>query len=136
MHSLLATDAAGRPLTSCMIWADNRAAPLAEQLRDTAQGVAFYRATGVPIHAMTPLCKLAWLREYEPGIFEAAHRFVGIKEYIFQRLFGETAVDTAIASATGLLNIRNLQWDADILRYLSIEPSRLSPLVPVSHTLR
>src|SRR5882724_2251834 len=35
MHSLLATDSAGRPLTSCMIWADNRAAPLAEQLRDT-----------------------------------------------------------------------------------------------------
>ncbi|HMH24783.1 MAG TPA: gluconokinase [Puia sp.] len=135
MHSFLAVDAAGRPLTSCMIWADNRAAKIAEQLVATEQGAAFYRASGVPVHAMTPLCKLVWLRQQEPEIFRGASRFVGIKEYVFQRLFGETVVDTAIASATGLLNIRSLQWDEEILNYLSIDASRLSRLVSPTYII-
>jgi gluconokinase len=136
MHSFLAVDAAGKPLTTCMIWADNRAAGIAGQLRETSQGMEFYRTTGVPVHAMTPLCKLVWLRQNEPAIFQDAFRFIGIKEYIFQHLFGEIAVDTAVASATGLMNIRTLQWDAGILRYLSVDASRLSPLVSPGHTIR
>jgi gluconokinase len=96
----------------------------------------FYRATGVPVHAMTPLCKLAWLRQREPAIFQDAYRFVGIKEYIFHHLFGEDVVDTAIASATGLLNIRSLQWDEEILRYLSIDAGRLSRPVSPGYTIK
>jgi len=133
MHSFLAVDGEGRPLTPCMIWADNRAGDIAEELRRTETGRAFYQATGVPVHAMTPMCKLIWLREHEPGIFRTAARFVGIKEYAFFRFFGEWLVDTSIASATGLLNIRTLQWDEDILHYLSVDRSKLARVVPPGH---
>jgi gluconokinase len=84
---------------------------------------------------MTPLCKLLWLRQEEPGIFLSAHRFIGIKEYVFSKLFGEYLVDSAIASATGLLNLRMLQWDEDILRYLSVDCSKLARVVPPRHIL-
>jgi gluconokinase len=136
MHSFLAIDKAGRPLTACMIWADNRAGSVAESLRNSEQGRAFYQATGVPIHAMTPLCKLLWLRSAEPAIFCSADKFIGIKEYVFLRLFGELVVDTPIASATGLLNIRSLEWDEDILRFAGIRTSQLSKLVTPGHIIR
>jgi gluconokinase len=135
MHSLLVVDGEGLPLTPLMIWADNRAAAVADALRNSEEGVAFYRATGVPIHAMTPLCKLIWLRQHEPRLFMSGCRFIGIKEYVFSKLFGEYLVDSAIASATGLLNLGTLQWDEDILRYLSVDCSKLARVVPPRHIL-
>ena len=135
MHSFMAVDATGRPLTGCMIWADNRAAAVAEQLRNSVRGLAFYQATGVPIHAMTRLCKLLWLRGEQPAIFQEASKFIGIKEYVFYRLFGEMVVDTSVASATGLLDSRTLEWSPEILDFLAISSSRLSKVVSPGYTL-
>jgi len=131
MHSLLAVDATGRPLTNCIIWADNRAAEIAGSLRDTDTGQGFYHATGVPVHAMSPLCKLLWLKSNKPVIFTTAHKFIGIKEYLFYKWFGVWAVDTAIASASGFMNLRTLQWDEAILGFAGIAPGKLSEPVPV-----
>lgn len=130
MHSMLAVDKTGNPLTNCIIWADNRASELAEKLRATKTGQDFYHTTGVPIHAMSPFCKLLWLKENNADIFTAAYKFIGIKEYIFFRLFGTYHADTAIASATGLLNIHTLQWDKTILDYAGIHSEQLSAVVP------
>jgi gluconokinase len=134
MHSMMAVDETGKPLTHCIIWADNRAAEIADELRAIEQGARFYHETGVPIHAMSPLCKLLWFRENEPTIFRNAAKFIGIKEYIFHRLFGKYVVDTPVASATGLLNIYTLQWDAAILRYASVSVRQLSAVVDPTHT--
>ena len=131
MHSLLAVDAAGKPLTPCIIWADNRAGLIAESLRDTDTGQRFYHATGVPVHAMSPFCKLLWLKVNQPAVFNAAHKFIGIKEYLFFKWFGVYAVDTSIASATGLLSLATLEWDKTILGFAGIDPSKLSQPVPV-----
>jgi gluconokinase len=130
MHSLMAVDSAGAPLTPCIIWADNRAAGLAAELRHSEQGAAFYRATGVPLHPMSPFCKLLWLKQEEPELYHKAARFIGIKEYVIYRLFGEYVVDSSVASATGLLNLDTLQWDEDILNFLALTPERLSTVVP------
>src|SRR5688572_2731842 len=40
MHSLIAVDGGGEPLTRCIIWADNRAAAIAARLRSTDTGQA------------------------------------------------------------------------------------------------
>ena len=87
-------------------------------------------ATGVPVHAMTPLCKLMWLKTNEPEIYSKSQKFIGIKEYIFQKLTGRYLVDTSIASATGFLNLASLQWDEDILHELDLNDSSFSELVP------
>lgn len=127
----MAVDKEGKPLTNCMIWADNRASDIADDLRDTEKGRSFYHATGVPIHAMSPLCKLLWLKENEPKIFNQAHKFIGIKEYIFYKFFDRYVVDTGIASTTGLLNMSSLDWNHCILDYIGIDLSKLSELVDV-----
>jgi len=133
MHSILAVDIAGKPLTHCIIWADNRAGDTAAQLRKSSRGNDFYHATGVPIHAMSPLCKLLWMKENNREVFQQAYKFIGIKEYIFFRLFGKYLVDTAIASATGLLNIHTLQWDKNVLDYAGISQQQLSEVTAAIH---
>ena len=135
MHSVIAVDNQGKLMSKCIIWADNRADIIADKLRNSDKGKRFYHLSGVPVHAMSPLCKLLWLKENEPQIFNTAFKFIGIKEYIFLKLFGEYIIDTSIASATGLLNIKTLQWDEEILNYACIPASRLSQLVDTKHVL-
>jgi gluconokinase len=132
MHSLMAVDENGQPLTSCIIWADNRSAAYAEALNESPTAKDFYQRTGVPIHAMSPFCKLLWLKEHEPVIFSSAYKFIGIKEYIFYKLTGSFVIDTSLASATGLLNLHSLQWDEKILSHVGISAEKLSTLVDVT----
>jgi len=129
MHSIIAIDNWGQCITDCIIWADNRAAGIAEALHKQNKAASFYKLTGVPVHAMTPLCKLMWLQQNEPLIYMQASRFIGIKEFVCQKFTGQYLVDSSIASATGLLNIYSLQWDQSILQQLHLEADKLSQVV-------
>src|SRR5690606_23784304 len=105
MHSLIALDGKHQRLTRAIIWADNRSATLARELHQSPAAQSLYEETGTPIHPMSPLCKLLWLRQEHPDIFSRAEKFISIKEYLWHRLFDTFEVDYSIASATGLLNI-------------------------------
>ncbi len=124
MHSLIAVNASGQALTASMTWADGRSELQARRIAGEAG--AIYRRTGTPIHPMSPLPKIVWLRENQPNVFAAAAKFVSIKEYVVFHLFGEWVVDTSIASATGMLALDSLSWDAEALRVAGITADRLS----------
>ncbi|QHW33303.1 gluconokinase [Paenibacillus rhizovicinus] len=136
MHSVIPIDGAGNPLMNCLTWADNRSAGWSARLKDEMNGHALYRRTGTPIHPMSPITKLLWLRHDMPEIFNAAWKFISIKEYVFGKLFGEYVIDHSIASATGMLNLEKLDWDAEALDVAGIGPDRLSTLVPTTHVMR
>lgn len=131
MHSLIALDKEGVPLTASITWADQRSEAQAQQLK-AINGQALYEKTGTPIHPMAPLAKVIWLREKKPSVFEKAAWFVGIKEYVFYKLFGEYVVDYSIASATGLFNIHTLDWDEEALATAQISKQQLPKAVPTT----
>jgi len=133
MHGIMAVDEKGEPLTPLITWSDLRAAGEASALRALPAGEDIYNHTGTPIHAMSPLCKLVWLRRNEPELFQRTHRFIAIKEFIWHRLFGEFAVDQSIASATGLFDIETKNWYGPALDYAGITPDRLSRPVPTGY---
>ncbi len=135
MHSVIVIDRSGKPLTDCIIWADTRSTEYAEILKGNEQGHDIYLHTGTPIHPMSPLCKIAWIREHQKTIFHKAWKFISIKEYIIKELYGEYLADYSIASATGLFDLKNLSWYNKSLDFAGIKKSHLSELVPTSHKL-
>ncbi|MDQ3940785.1 MAG: gluconokinase [Actinomycetota bacterium] len=130
MHSLLALDEQGAPLTGAVTWGDNRAIDQARALKRDADPLAIYRRTGVPVHPMTPLVKLLWFRDRAPDIFARAVRWISIKEYVLARLCGDYFVDYSTAAASGLLSIESRDWDADLLGLLDVKESQFSKPVP------
>lgn len=129
MHSLMALDEAGRPASPLMIWADNRSGRLADQLRSSEAGRQQYRRTGVPIHAMTPACKLLWVLQENPSGYSGASKYAGIKDYVIFRLTGEWVTDFSMAAAMGLLNLETLAWDEQTLLSLGINAGLLPRVV-------
>lgn len=130
MHSLIVMDKNNRPATPLITWADTRSADIAQRIRKLPEAENLYKTTGTPIHSMIPLCKIIWLKENAPEIFQAAFKFISIKEFIWFKLFQVYEIDYSIASATGLFNIENLKWNEASLRLAGIKPSQLSEIVP------
>ncbi len=131
MHSVLAVDKNGSPLGNAITWADNRAKKEAQELRRSPLGKKLYDATGTPIHPMSPLLKITWMRFHDKERFRKTAKFLSIKSYIIHQFTGEYMMDYSIASATGLLNIHKVAWEADALKFAGITQERLPELAPV-----
>ncbi|WP_438446693.1 gluconokinase [Gorillibacterium sp. sgz5001074] len=135
MHSLIAVDRGGNPLTRCITWADNRAAAVADRIKKEHQGLEIYRRTGTPIHPMSPFVKLVWMKDAMKELHAAAHKFIGIKEYVHYKWFGDYYIDYSCASATGLFNLKALDWDEEALALAGITADRLAKPVSTTHIL-
>lgn len=131
MHSVLAIDEHGVPLGNVITWADNRGKKEALELKRSDIGMKLYDATGTPIHPMSPLVKIAWLRKHDPDRFSKTYKFLTLKSYIIEQLTGEYAIDYSLASATGLLNIHKIAWEPNALDYAGIRADKLPELVSV-----
>ncbi|MBC9727245.1 gluconokinase [Streptomyces sp. TRM68367] len=131
LHTLLALDASGAPLTPALSWADTRSADVARRLRaDGAGGEELHRATGTPVHPMTPLTKLAWFGAREPGLARRAAVWCGLKDYVLSMLTGRLVTDLSCASATGLMNMHTTDWHPPALEVAGVSAGRLPELVP------
>ncbi len=132
MHSIMAVDITGKPLTNLIVWADNRAIEIGNTLKKSELGQEIYQSTGTPIHPFSFLCKILWLKANEPEIFEKAHKFIGIKEYVWHKIFGHYEIDASLASATGMMNIKDLCWDKKALVLVGIGEEKLPKIVPTT----
>lgn len=135
MHTLIGLSPDYEVLTPSSTWADTRADVQAERIRAGAGGLALHRRTGTPVHPMSPLVRLVWYREQEPKLCEQVGFWCGIKEYVIYRLTGALIMDHSIASCSGLLNLEQLDWDAEALALAGIMPEQLPELVPTTHAL-
>lgn len=135
MHSVIAVDRDGTPLSNCMTWADNRSAKWAETIAKEMNGHEIYLRTGTPIHPMSPLSKITWIRNEQTDLFLKTFKFISIKEYVFHKLFKRFVIDYSIASATGLFNLESLDWDKEALDVAGITPEHLSEPVNTTFSL-
>ena len=136
MHSLIAMDKNNQPLTECITWADNRASEYADKINNEHNGLEIYKRTGTPIHPMSPLSKIYWLKHEHADIFKNTEKWIDIKTYVFYQLFETYVMDHSIGSATGMMNLNTLNWDKDVLNLLEISEAQLPELVSTTHIMK
>lgn len=136
MHSVIAMDEHDQPLTQCITWADNRSEAWTRKIKEEMNGHEVYKRTGTPIHPMSPLSKLAWIVNEKPEIASKAKKYIGIKEYVFKKLFDQYVVDHSLASAMGMMNLKELDWDKEALTIAGVTREQLSKLVPTTETFK
>ena len=125
-HSLLALDERGRPLTPILSWRDTRSADAADWLLRRLDNAAVHARTGCQIHTSYWPAKLAWLAQEDPDVFRSAHRFVSFCDYLYAQLLGrEVPTSIAMASPTGLVDLRTRTWDEELLDTLGLDAERL-----------
>lgn len=119
-HSLLGVDSNGRPTTSLLTWADTRAAQFANDLRGDFNEPEIHARTGCRFHPSYWPAKLRWLKHEQNKEFNYTRCWLGFAEYLCLRLFGESTASVSTASATGLFNQRNRDWDWNLIDELGL----------------
>lgn len=127
-HSLLGVDAAGWPTTKLLTWADTRGAQFANELRSQFNETEIHGRTGCRFHPSYWPAKLRWLKHEHEDKFNRTHSWLGFPEFLCLRLFGESTTFLSTASATGLFNQRNCNWDWDFIDALGIARDTLPTL--------
>jgi gluconokinase len=134
MHGLIGVDAYRRPVTPLLTWADARAAEQARSLRGTRVGSSLHRRTGTPMHPMSPLAKLMWMRRHEPELAAEVRWWLGMKDLVLIALTGELVTECSSASGSGLYALATGRWDAEALELAGIDRDQLPPIASPTAT--
>jgi gluconokinase len=132
-HSLIGIDAAGLHTTSVLTWADTRAAEFPNQLCRDFDEAEIHARTGCRFHPSYWPAKLLWLRREQNERFRNTRCWLGFAEYLCLRLFGENSTSLSMASATGLFNQRDCDWDWNFVEQLGISPDTLPEIKTRTH---
>ncbi|HUO70054.1 MAG TPA: gluconokinase [Solirubrobacteraceae bacterium] len=133
MHGLIGFDSTGRPLTPLITWADARAQDEAQSLRRTHPEL--HALTGVPVHPMTPLSKLAWFARHDPATLAGARWWGGLKELLLVWLTGQVVTELSSASGTGLLQLATRTWSPAAIELAGIRREQLPEILPTTSQL-
>lgn len=125
MHSLIGLDKDNNLLTNSITWADNCAKNVVQDAKKSGLARKIYQKTGMPMHPMALIYKILWLKDNEPELFNQVKKWIGIKEYLIFRLTGKLIIDTTMAAGTGMLNLKTLTWDQELLDTLNVKQEQL-----------
>lgn len=85
---------------------------------------------GVPLHPITSLAKILWVKENQPDIFAKTKKFLFYEDFMLWKLGGIQVIDYSMACKTMLFDIRSKEWSPQILDYLEIETNQLAQCLP------
>ncbi|MBF6334017.1 glycerol kinase GlpK [Nocardia transvalensis] len=119
----------GKPVYNAIVWQDTRTAELCRKLAGSEGPNRYAERTGLPLSTYFAGPKLRWILDNVDGARERAEAgelcFGTIDSWILWNLTGEHITDVTNASRTMLMDLRELQWDSQILAEFGIPESVL-----------
>lgn len=133
-HSLMGVDAAMRPRTPLLIWADTRSAPDVAPLAARLDAEAVRARTGCRVHSSYPTAKLAWIRRARPDWWAGVRHWLSFGEYVTWQMGGQLVASVSMASGSGLYDQRAGRWDAEVAEAVGISPGQLPPVADLAES--
>ncbi len=125
----------GEPLYNAIVWQDTRTDKLCNRLAKKGGQDRLRRKTGLPLATYFSGPKIKWILDNVRGARDAAERgdilFGNIDTWLIWNLTGEHVTDVTNASRTLLMDLKNLDWDADLLALMDI-PRSMMPQIRAS----
>ncbi len=133
MHGLVVVDKAHKPLRNAIIWCDSRAVELGNEAFSQLKEQAFLGA-----HLNSPgnftASKLAWVKQYEPELYEQIYKFMLPGDYLSMCFTGEINSNVSSISEGILWNFEKHQLSESLLNHYGIHADLVPQLLPVFST--
>ena len=127
----------GKPYHNALVWMDTRTDDLVTEFSREGGQDRFREKTGLPLATYFSGLKLRWLLDHVPGLRQDAERgealFGTMDTFLVWHLTGGVngglhLTDVTNASRTQLMNLRTLDWDADLLTEFGVPRAMLPPI--------
>ena len=131
----------GKPYYNAIVWQCTRTHEICKELIKDGGPDRFREKTGLPVATYFSGPKIKWILDNVPEARAAAERgnalFGTMETWVIWQLTGGSrggahVTDVTNASRTMLMDLRTLEWDADILKILGIPRQGLPRIVPSS----
>ena len=130
-ETLTVVDSDGRLLRSSIVWLDNRSRAEAAEIGREFDASEIYHTTGqqemLPTWTAT---RILWLRKHEPKVFEKAHKYLLVEDFLVHRLTGHYVTDRALCASTLYFDLTTNRWWEQMLKFLGISEEQLPSLKP------
>lgn len=129
----------GRPIYNAIVWQCRRTAPICDKLKEEGFLDCIKNKTGLILDAYFSASKIKWILDNVEGARKKAEKgeilFGNIDTWLIWNLTkGKVHVtDYSNASRTLLYNIRDLNWDKELLKIFDIPESMLPKVMPSSY---
>jgi xylulokinase len=127
-ESVVPLDERGRPLSAFIVNTDCRGVAEAEAFAREFGKLGLFERTGLPVHPMYTLVKLAHLKASEPGLFAQAKRFRCVEDWILERAGVGAVISASLASRTMAMDVSAATWAADLAAFAGVDERALSRL--------
>jgi xylulokinase len=128
-HGLVMLDRQGRVLRRSILWNDQRTARQSAFIIEKVGQERLRRICATGGAPYFTACKLQWVRDTEPAIYDRAARIMLPKDYVRFRLTGECCTDVTDASGTLFLDVAKRRWSDEIPALLDVPRALLPELV-------
>jgi sugar (pentulose or hexulose) kinase len=132
--TMLVVDQSGSPLTPAVSWQAHGTARGLDSVRLLLGEAGFSARTGLPFAPMFPIFRLADRDAPWAAAVALGGMVISLGDFVLQRLGAAPVTDASLAGATGLFNVRSMQWDEDLLAAAGVPLSGV-PRVVASGTI-
>ncbi len=119
----------GKPVYNAIVWQDTRTDTIISKFAKQGGQDRFRKKTGLPLATYFSGPKIKWILDNVKGAKEKAKKgellFGNIDTWVIWNLTGAHVTDVTNASRTMLMNLKTLDWDAEILKVMGIPRAML-----------
>ena len=130
MHGLVLLDKSQQVLRDAIIWCDSRAVEIGEKAF-AAIGHSQALQTLLNSPGNFTAAKLAWVKQYEPAVYDRIDAFMLPGDFIATRLTGTTTTSISALSEGVFWDFRANAVSADVMQYFGFSGDMVPPIKPV-----
>ncbi|NDC24587.1 MAG: glycerol kinase [Proteobacteria bacterium] len=125
-------DDTGTALGKAIVWQDRRTADFCGKLKSLGLERKIQKKTGLLLDPYFSASKIQWRLKQDASLLSLAKQgkvcFGTIESFLLYRMSGEHKTDVTNASRTLLMDLKNCEWDDDLLRLFKVPKSMLPPI--------
>ena len=118
-----------KPLSPAITWLDKRAKNESKELIAHFGRKYFFKRIGHKIGDWSPLTKIIkWKKERK--FYKKIFKIVQVNDYLLYHLTGKWTCDPSSAAMSLMFNLKESDWDTELLDEVGIDKNILSPIMP------
>jgi gluconokinase len=136
--NVVGVGSAGNAVTPLYTYAHSGSGPEVEQIRQIVDVDATHEATGAPLHTSYQAPRLLWIKNHRTEEFARTTQWIDFGASLYHHWFDSNEIPSgySVASWSGMLDRKSLEWHQPLIDAIGLDASTLPPLADYSDSLQ
>jgi xylulokinase len=120
-EAMVPVSSEGKILGNSILGVDRRGEEFVQLIENEFGTEAIFRRTGNLPGAFYSMPKIAWIKRFQPELYEQTAYFFTWADFVFFMLGGKAGSNYSLAGRSLLFNVKSNEWDRQLFEYLDLD---------------